>query len=118
MTSKETVKLISPDLVKAAIKKLKSDKSDVSGAYTSACLKSASAILHDNLAKLFQAFLTQGYICHNLLIFKTARVYPIQRKELLKINILQEISLLRLNQLDVDFDPVSLEEILEYICLK
>ena len=49
---------------------------------------------------------------------KTARVYPIQREELWKINILQEISLLRLNQLDVDFDPVSLEEILEYICLE
>ena len=49
---------------------------------------------------------------------KTARVYPIQREELWKINILQEISLLRLNQLDVDFDPDSLEEILDYICLE
>jgi hypothetical protein len=49
---------------------------------------------------------------------KTSRVYPIQREELWKINLLQEISLLRLNQLDVDFDPASLEEILDYICLE
>ena len=66
--STETVKLFSPDVVKAAIKKLKNDKSDVSGTFTSDCLKSAPALFHEHLSRLFQAFLIHGYISHDLLI--------------------------------------------------
>ena len=66
--STETVKLFSADVVKAAIKKLKNDKSDVSGTFTSDCLKSAPALFHDHLSKLFQAFLFHGYISHDLLV--------------------------------------------------
>ena len=47
--SKETIGFFSPDLVKAAIKKLKTDRSDVSGNFTSDCLKSAPPIFHDHL---------------------------------------------------------------------
>ena len=66
--STETDKLFSADVVKAAIKKLKNDKSDVSGTFTSDCLKSAPALFHDHLSKLFQAFLFHGYISHDLLV--------------------------------------------------
>ena len=66
--SKTTIDLISADVVKAAIKKLKSDKSDVSGSFTSDCLKAAPDILHEQLAALFRSFLVHGYICHDLLV--------------------------------------------------
>ena len=64
--SKETIDLITPELVKAAIKKLKSDKSDVSGSFTSDCLKSAPAIFHEQLAVVFRAFLYHGCVSHDL----------------------------------------------------
>ena len=41
--SKEVIELITPDLVKSAIRKLKSDKSDVRGCFTSDRLKSGPA---------------------------------------------------------------------------
>ena len=66
--SKETIDLITPELVKAAIKKLKSDKSDVSGSFTSDCLKSAPAIFHEQLAGVFRAFLYHGCVSHDLLV--------------------------------------------------
>ena len=66
--SSEHVKLFSADVVKAAIKKLKNDKSGVTGTFTSDCLQSAPHALNEHLAKLFQAFLLHGYISPNLLI--------------------------------------------------
>ena len=66
--SKEVIELITPDLVKAAIKKLKSDKSDVSGCFTSDCLKSAPDIFHGQLAAVFRAFLFHGHVSHDLLV--------------------------------------------------
>ena len=53
--SKYTVNLLSADIVKAAIKKLKADKSDVSGDFTSDCLKAAPDSFHFQLASLFCA---------------------------------------------------------------
>ena len=66
--SKDIIKLFNGDLVKAAIKKLKNDKSDVHGNFTSDCLKAAPDIFHDLLAKIFRACLTHGYISHDLLV--------------------------------------------------
>ena len=60
--------MLNKDLVKAAIKKLKSDESDVSGDFTSDCLKSAPDLFYDQLAVLLCAFLTHGYISHDLLV--------------------------------------------------
>ena len=64
----ETINLFNTDLVKAAIKKLKVDKSDVSGQFTSDCLRAAPDIFFQNLASLFRAFLTHGYISYDLLV--------------------------------------------------
>ena len=60
--------LFTSDLVKIAVKKLKADKSDVSGQFTSDCLKSAPELFFSHLANLFKAFLTHGYICQDLII--------------------------------------------------
>ena len=47
---------------------------------------------------------------------KKTRVYPLSMEESWKINIIEEISLLRLNLLEVDFDLDNIEEILEHLC--
>ena len=56
------------DLVKMAVKKLKADKSDVSGSFTSDCLKSTPDIFHVKLASLFRTCLLHGHISHELLV--------------------------------------------------
>ena len=56
--AKECTKLFTAELVKSAVKKLKADKADVTGQFTSDCLKSAN----------FQAFLTHDYICQDLIV--------------------------------------------------
>ena len=66
--SKDYIQLLDADLVKAAIKKLKNDKCDVSGNFTSDCLKAAPDIFLSKLAELFKSFLTHGYISHDLLV--------------------------------------------------
>ena len=63
-----TIKLFDTDLVKAAVKKLKVDKSDVSGLFTSDCLKSAPEIFFSELSTLFRSFLVHGYICQDLIV--------------------------------------------------
>ena len=63
--SKDYIQLLDADLVKAAIKKLKNDKCDVSGNFTSDCLKAAPDIFLSKLAELFKSFLTHGYISLN-----------------------------------------------------
>ena len=63
-----TANLITSTLVKTAVRKLKADKSDVSGQFTSDCLKSAPDIFFTHLAALFRAFLIHGYICSDLII--------------------------------------------------
>ena len=66
--SMEIIKLFDHNLVKAAIKKLKTDKSDVSGQFTSDCLKSAPEVFFSQLASLFRSFLTHGYISQDLIV--------------------------------------------------
>ena len=56
------------DLVKAAVKKLKTDKTDVTETFTSDCLKNAPGIFYEQLAALFRAFLIYGYISADLLV--------------------------------------------------
>ena len=53
---KDVISLITTDLIKEAIKKLKCDKSDVSGDFTSDCLKGAPDIFLAQPSKLFQPF--------------------------------------------------------------
>ena len=67
-SSKEVASLITSELVKEAIKRLKCDKSDVSGQFTSDCLKAAPDIFLLQLSRLFSAFLIHGHIGHDLLV--------------------------------------------------
>ena len=64
----EVINLFGADLVKTAVKKLKVDKSDVSGQFTSDCLKAAPDIFFEELASLFRSSLSHGYISHDLLV--------------------------------------------------
>ena len=66
--AKNVIELLSADLVKAAAKKLKVDKSDVSGNFTSDCLKAAPEIFYDQLAAVFRSSLYHGHISHDLLV--------------------------------------------------
>ena len=47
---------------------------------------------------------------------KRGRVYPLQDVEAWKIPIIKELALLQKGQLEIDFDPTELEEILGQIC--
>ena len=68
LEAKATVALVTADLVKLAVKNLKPDKADVSGNFTSDCLKSAPDIFYAKLASLFRSCLLHGYISHDLLV--------------------------------------------------
>ena len=52
--AKNTISLFTADLVKTAVKKLKPDKSDVTGNFTSDCLKAAPDIFFEKLSELFK----------------------------------------------------------------
>ena len=47
---------------------------------------------------------------------KNLRVYSLPEEENWKVNLIEEISLLKKNQLDIAFDPKQLETILDYVC--
>ena len=64
----EDLNLFTADLAKSALKKLKPDKSDVSGQFTSDCLKAAPDIFFDKLASLFRSSLSHGYISQELIL--------------------------------------------------
>ena len=66
--AKNTIALITADLVKTAVKKLKPDQSAVSGNFSSDCLKAAPSIFFEKLSALFRAYLLHGYISHDLLV--------------------------------------------------
>ena len=68
LEAKNIVALVTADLVKAAVKKLKPDKSDVSGNFTSDCLKAAPGIFYEKLAQVFRCCLSHGYISLDLLV--------------------------------------------------
>ena len=68
LEAKITTALVTADLVKLAVKKLKPDKADVSGNFTSDCLKAAPDIFFEKLAGLFRSCLINGHISHYLLV--------------------------------------------------
>ena len=47
---------------------------------------------------------------------KKARVHPLPHDESWKINILQEICLLKKDHIDIEFDEKNLDDILEFVC--
>ena len=49
---------------------------------------------------------------------KTKAVYHLPEHEKWKVNLISEISLVKKEHLDLNFDDEDLEEILEYICTK
>ena len=48
---------------------------------------------------------------------KTMKVYTLSDQEMWKINLIEEVALLRKNHLDLDFDQDQLDSILDYICV-
>ena len=62
------------DVVKRAISRLKNDKSDESGDFTSDCIKAAPDELCEILSSLFRSYLIHGHISINLL---KCALYPI-----------------------------------------
>ena len=68
-------------------------------------------------------YLKQKYKKQNLLSLasemnriKNARIYPLSNDETWKLGLLEEISLVKKEHLQVEFDADHLEEILELIC--
>ena len=47
---------------------------------------------------------------------KSLRVYSLPDEEKWKVKLIEEISLLKKNQLDIEFDTEQLETILDYVC--
>ena len=66
--AKASIELVTADLVKLAVKKLIPNKADVSGDFTSDCLKAAPDIFLERLATLFRSCLYHGHISHDLLV--------------------------------------------------
>ena len=60
--SHKTVELIDWRLIKAACKKMKSGKTDVSGSYTSELLLEAPESLYIHLANIFKSYLIHGTV--------------------------------------------------------
>ena len=69
-----TIDLVTADLVRQAVKKLKPDKSDVSGEFTSDCLKAAPDLFFERLSLLFRSCLQHGHICHDLLVCALSQI--------------------------------------------
>ena len=64
----KTTSLFTGELVKSAVSKLKPDKSDVSGMFTSDCLRVAPDIFFEKLAHLFRLYLLHGHVSYDLLV--------------------------------------------------
>ena len=62
------INLMTSDLVRRAISRLKNDKSDESGLFTSDCIKAAPKEFSEVLANLFRNYLIHGHISVNLLL--------------------------------------------------
>ena len=60
--------MFTPELVKRAVQKLKSDKSEESGLFTSDCIKNSPDIFFDILANIFKCSLSHGHISLKLLV--------------------------------------------------
>ena len=49
---------------------------------------------------------------------KNTCIYPLQRDELWKVGLIEEIAMSRADHIDIDFRTEELDEILEFICTK
>ena len=84
----------------------------------STCSSDLSSLTGQNLAYLLTKYRKSSLkeLTLDKDSIKKTRVYPISLEENWKINIIEEISLLKLNLLEVDFDLDNIEEILEHLC--
>ena len=75
--AKETISLFSADLMKSAVKKLKPDKSDVTGNFTSDCLKNAPDIFFANslhCLKPLSPMVTSARTCLSVLSVQLSKI--------------------------------------------
>ena len=83
MSLSDVVK-VTPDIVKQAVHKLKSGKSDPVFSFSSDCFKNAPDILYAKLANLLQGFIIHGHVTIVLLL---ATLVPIIKDKLRSINV-------------------------------
>ena len=67
-SSKKDVQKVTPALIKEAINKLNTAKTDPSFMFTSDCFKAAPDFLADHLSNLFQVYLLHGHVSSVLLL--------------------------------------------------
>ena len=77
------IEKINPALIKEALKKIKSNKSDPLYDFSSDFLKSAPDILYDHLATIIRSFLVHGHVSNFLLL---ATMVPIVKDKLSDLN--------------------------------
>jgi hypothetical protein len=84
----------------------------------SSCSSDLGSLTGQNLDFLLKKYkkLTVKELTLAKRLVKKARVYPFQSHENWKVNLVEEISLIKADLMEIDFDLEDLEEILEYIC--
>jgi hypothetical protein len=82
------------------------------------CSANLNSITGQNLHFLMQKFKKDSIdqLIMDKQKLKNLRVYSLPEEENWKVNLIEEISLLKKNQLDIAFDPEQLETILDYVC--
>ena len=84
----------------------------------SSCSVDQGSVTGQNVAHLLQKYgkLSVQELTMDKQSIKVARIYPLQREELWKTSMIEEITLLKKGLVDIDFDLDNLEQILELIC--
>ena len=85
-----------------------------------ACSSDLKSLTGQNLAYLFQKY--DKWSLSDLIMekskIKKARVYELHTEESWKISLIEEISLLKLNLLEIDFSNDDLEDILNHVSVE
>ena len=68
VTNMIDVKMVTPELLKKAARKLKSGKSDPTYSFSSDCFKNSPEIIYVCLSELIQGFLVHGHVTMGLLV--------------------------------------------------
>ena len=85
--------------------------------FSSSC-NDLNSLTGQNLQYLLQKYnkLTYHALVADKISIKKSRVYSLPDDESWKINLIEEISLIKKEHLEIDFDLENLDKVLEYIC--
>ena len=100
------------------IENLAKTKKNSLGLIFSSCSSDQGSLTGQNVAHLLQKYgkLSVAELTMDKQSIKGARVYPLEKEELWKTSMIEEITLLKKGLVDIDFDLDNLAEILEHIC--